>query len=166
MASWVPVTPLLGTQPIATTSTVANHPLGTIVQAKHATLGQGEFIYLTGVASTVVGSVVEYQTATGATILAAVGGNQPVAIGIAMSANVASQFGWYQISGNAVAKKTCTLCFVAGGAVGVLTTGLMGNSGSGKEIEGAVVAATASAKAGVVTVTVNLTRPHLQGRVT
>jgi hypothetical protein len=166
MASWVPITPLAGLQPIATTSTVQNHPLGTIIQARHATYGAGEFIYLTGVASTVVGSVVEYSTATGATVLAAVGGSQPLPVGIAMSANVASQYGWYQIGGNAVAKKTCTLCFVAGAAVGVLTTGLMGNTGSAKEIQGAVVAATASAKAGVVTVTVNLQRPHLQGRIT
>jgi hypothetical protein len=166
MASWVPTTHMAGIQPIATTSTVQNHPLGTIVQARHATFGVGEFIYLTGVASTVVGSVVEFSNTTGATVLAAVGGNQPLPIGIAMSANVASQYGWYQIGGKATVAKTCTICLVAGAAVGVLTTGLIAGTGSGKEVQGAVVAATASAKAGVVTVLVTLQRPTLQGRVT
>jgi hypothetical protein len=156
----------IGFPQITDHDTTQKVPLGTVVRGNDPTYGAGEFIYLTGVASTVVGSVVEYSTATGATVLAAVGGSQPLPVGIAMSANVASQYGWYQIGGNAVAKKTCTLCFVAGAAVGVLTTGLMGNTGSAKEIQGAVVAATASAKAGVVTVTVNLQRPHLQGRIT
>jgi hypothetical protein len=166
MADWVPTTPLAGIQPIATTSTVQNHPFGTIVQARHATYGVGEFIYLKGVTSTVVGSVVEYSHITGATVLAAVGGSQPLPIAIAMSVNDAStDFGWYQIGGVATVKKTCSICLVAGAAVGVLTTGLIAGTGSAKEIQGAVVAATASAKAGVVTVLVTLQRPHLQGRV-
>jgi hypothetical protein len=167
MADWVPTTHLAGIQKIAESSTVQNHPFGTIIQAKHATYGVGEFIYLKGVSSTVVGSVVEYNHITGATVLAAVGGNQPLPVAIAMSANDAStDYGWYQIGGVAIAKKTCTICLVAGAAVGVLTTGLLAGTGSGKEIQGACVATTASAKAGVVTVPVLLNRPHLQGRVT
>src|SRR5688572_11312225 len=125
MADWKPAGHLLGIQKIADTSTVKNHPLGTIIQAKHDTHGAGEFIYLQGIGSTVVGSVVEYNTHSGATALAAVGGSQSVPIGIAMSANVASQYGWYQISGNAVVKKTCTISLAAGAGVGVLTTGLI-----------------------------------------
>ena len=166
MADWVPTTPLAGIQPIATTSTVQNHPLGTIVQARHATYGTGEFIYLLGVTSTVVGSCVEYNDLTGATALTAVGGSQSVPVGFAMSANVGSQYGWYQIGGKAVAKKTCSICLVAGVAVGVLTAGLVAGTGSAKEINGAVVAATASAKAGVVTVLLTINRPVMQGRVT
>lgn len=158
--------PQVGLQPLATTSTVQNHNLGTITRAYDSSYGEGEFIYLTGVASTAVGSVVEYNTLTGATILAAVGGNQPVPIAIAMSANVASQFGWYQISGNAVCKKQCTVSLAAGAAVGVLSTGLIAGTGSGKEVQGAAVAAVASATAGRTTVTVVLDRPHMQGRVT
>lgn len=167
MADWVPITHQAGLQKIADTSTTQNHPLGMIIQARHATYGVGEFIYLKGVTSTAVGSVVEYSTTTGATVLAAVGGNQPLPVGIAMSVNDAStKFGWYQIGGIATVKKTCSICLVAGVAVGVLTTGLIAGTGSGKEIQGAVCAATASAKAGVVTVLVTLQRPHLQGRVT
>lgn len=157
---------LVGAQPIAVSSTVQQHALGTIIKAVDPAIGEGEFIYLTGVANTVVGSVVEYQAITGATILAAVGGNQPVPIAVAMSANVASQFGWYQISGNAVMKKSCTISLVAGVAVGVLTVGLIAGTGSGKEVQGAVVAATASAAAGRTTVTVVINRPHMQGRIT
>ena len=102
MASWVPQTPVLGLQPIADTSTTQQHPLGTIVTAKHETYYSGEFIYLLGVASTAVGSWVTYNMDDGSTTLLAANAIGPVAV--AMSANVASQYGWYQIQGKAVAK--------------------------------------------------------------
>jgi hypothetical protein len=92
----------LGLQPIADTSTVQNHPLGTIVRAVDPTYGVGEFIYLLGVASTAVGSWVTYNMDDGSTTLLAANAIGPVAV--AMSANVASQYGWYQIQGKAVGK--------------------------------------------------------------
>lgn len=92
----------IGAQPIAVTSTVQNHPLGTIVRATDPTYGAGEFIYLKGVASTAVGSWVTYNMDNGSTALLAA--NAIGAVGVAMSANVASQYGWYQISGKAVGK--------------------------------------------------------------
>lgn len=92
----------IGAQPIAVTSTVQNHPLGTIVRATDPTYGAGEFIYLKGVASTAVGSWVTYNMDDGSTALLAA--NAIGAVGVAMSANVASQYGWYQISGKAVGK--------------------------------------------------------------
>ena len=141
--------------------------LGMIVQATDPTYGAGEFILLPGVASTAVGSVVTFDPGTYLTTLCAVGGNIPRPIAIAMSANVAATtFGWYQISGQAVVKKTCTISLAAGAAVGVLTTGLIAGSGSGKEINGAVVAVVASAAAGRTSVRVMLQRPTKQGRVT
>lgn len=94
--------PLLGSQPIAETSTTKKHELGTIVGAVDATYLGGEFIYLSGVASTVVGSWVTYNMDDGSTALLAANAIGPVAV--AMSANVAGQFGWYQIQGKAVAK--------------------------------------------------------------
>ena len=157
---------LPGSQPIDETSTTQNHALGTIVRGKDPTYGEGEFIYLLGVASTAVGSVVTYDASTYLTVLSAVGGNIPRPIAIAMSANVASQYGWYQISGVAVCKKTCTISLAAGAAVAVLTTGLIAGTGSGKEIQGAAVAAVASATAGRTTVKVMISRPTKQGRVT
>lgn len=157
---------LAGAQPIADTSTTQRHNLGTIVRASDPTYGQGEFIYLLGVASTAVGSVVTYDPSTYLTTLSAVGGNIPRPVAFAMSANVASQYGWYQISGVAVVKKQCTVSLAAGAAVGVLSTGLIAGTGSGKEISGAAVAAVASATAGRTTVKVMVNRPHKQGRVT
>lgn len=155
-----------GMQPVANTETTAKHTLGTIAVGHDPSYGTGEFIYLLGVASTAVGSVVTYDASTYQTVLCAVGGNIPRPIAVAMSANVASQYGWYQISGLATVKKTCTISLAAGAAVAVLTTGLIAGTGSGKEINGAVVAAVASATAGRTTVSVMLARPTKQGRVT
>lgn len=95
-------TPVIGGQPIATTETTQYHPIGTIVKAKDTTYGEGEFVYLKGVASTVVGSAVIYDQYANTTTLAVAGSRGPVAI--AMSANVASQYGWYQIGGSVVIK--------------------------------------------------------------
>lgn len=63
-----------------------------------------EFIYLPGVASTVAGSVVVYDTFAGTTTLAVAASRGPVAV--AMGATVAGTYGWYQISGTAVVKET------------------------------------------------------------
>lgn len=93
---------LLIGQNIADTSTTAKVTLGTIVRAKDPTYGAGEFIYLKGVASTAVGSWVTYNSDDNSTALLAANAIGPVAI--AMSANVASQYGWYQIAGKAVGK--------------------------------------------------------------
>ena len=93
---------LIGSQPIADTSTVQNHPLGTIVTADDPTYLAGEFIYLAGVGSTVVGSWVTYLMDGGTTTLLAANDIGPTAV--AMSINVASSYGWYQIQGKAVGK--------------------------------------------------------------
>lgn len=90
----------IGMQAIAVTDTVQNHKLGTIVRAEDPTYGAGEFIYLKGVASTAIGSWVTYSYDDGSTALLAANAIDPVAV--AMSANVANQYGWYQISGKAV----------------------------------------------------------------
>lgn len=150
-------------QRIADTSTTQLHPLGTIVRATDATLGEGEFIYLKGVANTVVGSPVIYNTASYLTTLAPVGANKPQPVAFAMSANVASQWGWYQIGGNAVASKTSGLALASNAAVGILTAGKVAATGTGKEIQGALTVAKATTP---TTVTLIIDRPHMQGRVT
>lgn len=101
--TWRHMDDRVGIQPIADTSTTQRHALGLIVQAQDAgttAYGVGEFIYLKGVASTGVGSWVTYNMDDGSTALLAANAIGPV--GIAMSANVASQYGWYQISGKAI----------------------------------------------------------------
>lgn len=103
--NWQSISPLLGVQPIADTSTTQQHPLGLIVQARDLGTNQngvGEFIYLKGVASTAVGSFVLYSEDDFTTSLLAA--NDIGQVAIAMSANVASQYGWYQIKGKAVGK--------------------------------------------------------------
>src|SRR6056300_1236077 len=114
-------TPQGAWQPIAETSTTQRHPLGTIVTAHEPGTGEGEFIYLTGVASTVAGSLVSYNTSTHQTTLAAVGAGVPLPLGVAMSANVASQYGWYQIGGLSEVKKASATSLAAGVALGANT---------------------------------------------
>lgn len=94
---------LAGYQPIAVTDTTQNHALGTTVRAVDPTYGMGTFVYLKGIGSTVVGSWVDYDQYLGTTALSpATGGVGQMAV--AMSANVASQYGWYQVEGAAVGK--------------------------------------------------------------
>jgi len=81
--------------------TVPQFPLGTCVEGKSPTLGAGSFVYLLGVASTVEGSWATYDEVFATALLAA---NAIGAVGIALAANVASSYGWYQIRGKAAAK--------------------------------------------------------------
>lgn len=102
MADWTPSGNFLLGQNIDETSTTKKHALGTRVTCKHATYGVGEFIYLQGVASTAANSWVTYNADDNTTALLAANAIGPV--GVSMSANVASQYGWYQIWGKAVGK--------------------------------------------------------------
>ena len=89
-----------GQQQITATSTTQNHTIGTTVQAKHATYGVATFIYLKGVASTAAYNVVVYDEYANTTTRAVAGSRGPAAV--AMSANVANQYGWYMIEGSAI----------------------------------------------------------------
>jgi hypothetical protein len=148
-----------GSQPIAETSDTKRHPLGTIVRAVDETLGEGEFIYLVGVGSTVVGSIVNYDDAfqTALDTSATAGPSRPLAV--AMSANLAGKYGWYQISGLAVATKADTVSFADGAGLGA-ASGLAVAVATGSVIQSAVVRTVASAKTGVVTVAIAINRPH------
>ncbi len=91
-------------QEIGDTSTTQKHPIGERVTAKDVgstNYGMGEFIYLLGVASTAVGDAAVYDISTGATTRTVAASKGP--LGISMSANVANQYGWYQIFGLGVA---------------------------------------------------------------
>lgn len=105
MSSYKIQEPRIGMQAIATTSATQQHPLGTRVRAvdtASTAYGEGEFIYLKGLADTAVGSWVTFNQDDNSTALLAANAIGPVAI--AMSANVANQYGWYQIYGKAVGK--------------------------------------------------------------
>lgn len=165
MAYTVQSPALAGFQPIALTDTVQNHPLGTIVTATDPTFGAGEFIYLKGVGSTVVGSLVVFNPNTGTTTLAPNTANLGQPVAVAMSANVASQYGWYQISGTAVVKKTAVAIapdqrvWLSGTAGSVFST-----VASGKQVLGARTVNSATVVSATGTIRVLIQRPHAQGQ--
>lgn len=156
----------IGTQPIADTSTVQNHPLGTILRAVDPTYGEGEFIYLLGVANTVVGLLARWNATTYQTTLIPSATNQGVPVAVAMSANVASQYGWYQIGGNAVIKKTAVAVSPGVGVFVSATTGrIKVLASAGRQILGAKSANLTSVTTTTSTVVVTINRPHIQGEV-
>lgn len=158
------VTPLVGAQPIAVTDTTQNHALGTIVFAEDPTYGAGEFIYLKGVASTVVGSMVDYDSYLATTALSpATGGVGPVAV--AMSANVASQYGWYQITGIAAVKAPNAMTVGADVFSLAATPGSVDDAAvNGEQILGAKVSTTTGTpSSGLALIEIN--RPFHQGQI-
>jgi len=159
--AWRISDPRAGLPPIVSTSTTKGCPLGTIVRAvDDSTNEAGEFIYLQGVANTAVGSIAMFGS-NFTTVLSTDNANLANPIGIAMSANVASQYGWYQISGEAVAKK------IAGAKVNpnvklyVGADGLTATSATGKVIVGLKSANVATLASAAVLVTVICDRPTL-----
>lgn len=158
-----------GAQAIATTSTTAAHPLGTKVIATDPTYGQGEFIYLLGVGSTTAGDLVVYNATTYQTALMTTTNSenkgQPLAV--SMSANVASSYGWYQIRGNAVIKKTGVAVtpqvpvFISAtaGRIKVLAS-------SGQQVLGAQTANLTTVVTTTSTVVVTINAPTSQGQIT
>jgi hypothetical protein len=158
-----------GAQPIADTSTTQRHNLGQIVRGYDSTYGEGEFIYLLGVASTEVGFMVLYNATTYQTALLTVanGKNKGLPVAVAMSANVASSYGWYQIQGNAVIKKTTVATTpqvpiyisATAGRFKVLTS-------AGQQIVGAQTANLTTVVSTTSTVVVTINRPFAQGQIT
>lgn len=160
-------TNFMGCQPIQTTDTTQRHALGQITKATNDTYGEGEFIYLLGVASTEAGSLVKYNATTFQTVLVTATAVQACPVAVSMSANVASQYGWYQIAGNAVIKKTgvavtpqVTLFISAtAGRVKVAAS-------AGLQIVGARSANLTTVVTTTSTVVVTINRPHLQSQIT
>lgn len=168
--AWIPTTHEAGWQGITVTNTTQQHPLGTIITGwDSTTYGFGEFIYLLGVASTIAGSVVTYGgnssgVPTYQTALApsTAGLAQPLAV--AMSANVAAQYGWYQITGAAVCATNGTL---AAGPAPVYLAGtgqLTSTQANGKQVVNAINQ-TATGTPATNQAVVYLMRPFAQGQV-
>lgn len=171
------MSPHLGASGIATTKALSlsagrNTPwkLGDIIKAVDPVYGVGEFIYLLGVVGTVIGSVVTWTgntagTPTFQTALAPATANLAQPLAVAMAANVASQYGWYQISGNAVMATNGTL---AAGPAPVYLSGsgqVSSTAVAGKQVENAQnVTATGTPSAGLAVVAID--RPFAQGAIT
>lgn len=162
--NYIPTTEQLGLQPIEDTSTVKNHALGKIIAARHETYGGCEFIYLQGVANTVVGSLVSFDPVAGTTTLSPITGvsnGNPCAV--AMSANVASQYGWYQIAGVVPIKKPAVKAQPASLIYLSTTAGRVRTSSySGRGVIGAKTVNTTTITTTTSTVNVLINRPCFQ----
>lgn len=167
-ANAVPIGVVDSGKTVASGSTKPTVALGTIVRGFDPTYGFGEFIFLAGVASTAVGTVVSYDGTTYATARATTVANQSRPVAVAMQASTASQWGWYQIEGTAVVSKSTSSAFTGSTkvSVGMKSTGKIGATASGKEILGMKTAQTASVVSATTTVVCVINRPHLQGRIT
>lgn len=154
-------------------STVIPSPpntLGQVVRAFDATLGEGEFILLQGVAGTAVGAVVIWDSATYQTTLCPSTAVLARPVGVAMSANLAATFGWYQIGGSATALKQTNHQIAANLAVGISSSAgkivASSSAGAGKEIQGARKTTTGTVASATTTCVITINRPHMQGRIT
>ena len=179
--AFTPVESRFGVQPIAFTnapntllqagqSPFANqeHPLGTIIRAYDPTFGEGEFIYLLGVANTVTGLLVTWDITTFQTTVLPSTAQLNAPVAVAMSANVATNWGWYQISGMATILKTNVQ--VTPTSVPVFISATAGRifltSTAGKEIMGARTANVTTVTSTTSTVVVHISRPFTQGHIT
>ena len=150
------------------TSAIPTPPatLGMVARAFDPVYGEGEFILLLGVASTEVGSLVSYNASTYQTALAANTANLAGPVAVAMSANGAGTFGWYQIGGLAVMKKTAVAVSPQVAIYQSATVGrVMPTVATGKQLLGVRSANLATVASGVSTVIVSINRPHKQGQI-
>jgi hypothetical protein len=190
--SWVFKDPTIGQTPVTATtaatattvntSTVAAGTLGTtpgsagrstpgrlgaIAGAYHPTFGYGEFIYLLGVASTVAGLVVTYNATTFQTTINPNTANNEDPVAVAMSANVAAQYGWYQCEGIATILKTAVAVAPGAKIYQSATIGrVMPTSAAGKQIIGARAANLTTTTSTTSTVLVLINRPNNEGQIT
>lgn len=133
---------------------------GTIVRADDPTLGSGEFIYLPGVASTAVGSLVTYDPDGKTTTLAPNTDSLGAPVAVATAANTSSStWGWYQIEGVATVKKVTGTAIAKGAKIYLSSTAgsITGAVSGAKAINGAI--AVTSAASAATTVDVLLQRP-------
>ena len=159
--------------PIATssgsTTYIPSPPLvaGMIVKAVDPTYGMGEFILLAGVGSTIVGSLVRYNTVSFATTLVVATAVQDMPVAVAMAANTsATNWAWYQISGTAALAKTAVIVLPNVAVYISATAGkVKALASAGLQVVAcrSQLVTTASASS---TVLVTINRPHLQSQIT
>lgn len=144
--------------------------LGQTVRAFDPTLGEGEFILLLGVAGTAIGACVIWDSTTYQTTLAPSTANLARPVAWAMSANLATTFGWYQLSGSVTALKQVNHQIAGNLAVGISSSAgkivASSSAGAGKEIQGARKSASGTVASATTTCVIVVDRPHLQGRIT
>lgn len=161
-----------GFTPPSSTTAIPTPPntLGQTVRAFDPTYGEGEFIFLLGVAGTAVGSLVIYDSQTYQTTLCPSTANLARPVAVAMSATTATTWGWYQISGSAVVLKQTNHQIASNLAVGVSSSAgkivASSSAGAGKEIQAARKTTSGTASSASTTCVIVINRPHMQGRIT
>lgn len=107
-------------------------------------LGEGDFIWLPGAASTILGSWCSYTTSngvanTGSSVLWAGTANLPYPLAVATCASVASTWAWYQRTGSAICAISGTI--VAGNGAAWQAAGVVQAAAvATKNVEGAIAA--------------------------
>lgn len=169
MANWVITDDVLGYPAITNTGTAGFPPLGTMVNAKDtSTSGQGacRFIVLKCFSAQVVGNVVTYNQLTGATTAVPNTANLGSPLAVAMAANTSgtSNYGWFQVGGAAVIKKTAVKVnpnvklYISG------TAGrLMSTAASGKQVLECITNNAATVLSATSTITALIQWPVAQG---
>ena len=150
-------TPEIGYPPITDTGTTQKLPIGTLVNAGSSgtagtnVYGEASFVYLKGVANTAAGDLVFYDQYIGTTGRAGTAIIGDVAV--AMSANVANQYGWYAVRGVVpitasastaglavqVSASVGTVTSAAGSTGDTLVTGAVFLSGTGTPAAGQAI---------------------------
>lgn len=146
VGNWQPTDGYIGLQPITDRSTTQNHTLGKIIRAKDVgttAYGEGEFMYVKGVASGAAKDWVGIPADDFTVVRAVANGNYP--LGVLMAALTASYYGWAQISGKAIAN--CLTQFADNGVVFLTSTA---GSVDDASVAGDWVANTLGASAAVV----------------
>lgn len=165
--TWKIIEPRIGMQPIATVDTTQNHDFGTVVRARDTgatAYGEGEFVYVKGVASGAAKAWCGYRSKSGLTVLAVADGNYP--IGVMMSTlDATTKFGWLQIKGRAIAK--CLTAFADNGVCYLTSTA---GSVDDASVIGDVVHNAVGRNGGTVTVgdlagEFEINRPYSENRV-
>ena len=117
--TWRTVDGRVGMQPINQTSTVQQHPFGTIVRCRDVgtstAYGEGEFIYVKGVANGALNAWAGIRNKAGLTILAVAGGAYDLVGTMMATLDATTKFGWCQIKGLAIGK--CLTQFADNGVV-------------------------------------------------
>lgn len=139
--------------------------LGSIVSGYDTTYGGGEFIYLKGNSSVVLGTVVGWDSNYQATALASTA-NTGRAVAVSLGTVTSTQYGWFQIQGTASVLKTAVAIspdsrvWISGTAGRLFATAT-----TGKQILGARTVNAATVVSATSTILVNIMRPHAQGQI-
>lgn len=159
---------VLGRQGITEVSDTKRHAYGTLVKAVDETYGEGEFVYVQGCSGGGVGLLAYYNFSTGVTAMTSTSGvvNHGNPVGVMVSAlDATTDFGWLQISGDAVIKKTAVKYDPAGnrGVFLSATAGrIMQTSVASRRVLGARWAATTTITSTTSTAVITIQRPHQQ----